>query len=68
MPFSDRNELADACLTDGRRRTQTAAVEGIELRIETGILGGLDKQRHVRTPVSGNGGLRAGGLDLGDIG
>ena len=65
--FAHLLDDADAVLADGARRAQRAAVVGVPVHLEPGVLAGLDQQQHVVAPVAGDHRVRARGLDLGDV-
>jgi hypothetical protein len=53
-----------AGLTDGRRAADDAGINRVKIRLQARLLGRLDQQRHVVTPVAGNDAIRARRLDL----
>src|SRR5581483_7997931 len=68
MPLAHLLYLADAGLSDRRRRAEPARVIRVPYAVIPGVLAGLDQQQHIVTPVAGDDAVRAGRLDLGDIG
>ena len=45
-----------------------AGIVGVEVGVESGVLGCLDQQREVAAPVAGDDGVRARGLHFGNVG
>ena len=68
VPLGHCHHAADAGFSDGRRRAERVAVEGVEPGIAADFAQGAHQQRQVVAPIAGEHRLRAAGLDLGRAG
>ncbi len=68
VELHDRGQPVFAGRADRGRPADQMRQEGIEAHVEAGIVRGLDQEIEVAVIVAGDHALRAGRLDLGDIG
>ena len=68
MVVADLVNAAGAVCAQRRRCAGDAGIVSKELAREAALVGRLDQQRQVRTPVAGDHGVSAGCLDFGDVG
>src|SRR5690606_14450394 len=67
-PVGDDVHPVGAGVAHGGRHAGGAGIVGVEVRVQAGILGGLDHEGEVGAPVAGDDGVGAGRLDLADVG